>query len=156
MDPTGPREVWAAGDFPAVARRSVTEFGPAIVRACEIGPGQRVLDIAAGPGTVSIPAAQAGAAVVATDITPELFIAGRAAAQQAGVEIEWIEADAQDLPFADGEFDAVVSSMGVMFAPDHQRAAAELLRVCRPGGRIGLRLADALLHAAGGLRPTAT
>lgn len=132
------REMWAAGDFPRVARQTVAQFGPALVRAAGIGPGQRVLDLAAGSGTVAVPAAQAGANVVAADLTPELFVAGRAAAAAAGVEISWVEADAQALPFADGEFDAVVSSMGVMFAPDHERAAAELLRVCRPGGRIAL------------------
>jgi ubiquinone/menaquinone biosynthesis C-methylase UbiE len=97
-----------------------------------------VLDVAAGSGTVAIPAAKTGASVVASDLTPELFDAGRARAAAEGAELEWREADAEALPFADREFDVVLSCVGVMFAPHHQAAADELVRVCRPGGRIGL------------------
>jgi SAM-dependent methyltransferase len=103
-----------------------------------VSGGDRVLDVAAGSGNAAIPAALAGASVVASDLTPELFDAGRAQAAQRGVEVEWVQADAEALPFADGEFDTVLSCVGVMFAPHHQPAAAELVRVCRPGGTIGL------------------
>ena len=103
-----------------------------------MGPGQRVLDVAAGTGNAAIPAAELGADVVAGDLTPELFDAGRAEAAARGVELSWTEADAEALPFADGEFDVVMSCMGAMFAPDHQAVADELVRVCRPGGTIGM------------------
>ena len=100
--------------------------------------GDRVLDVAAGSGNVAIPAAETGATVVASDLTPELFDAGRARAAERGVSLDWREADAEALPFADGDFDVVLSCVGVMFAPHHRAAADELIRVCRPGGRIGL------------------
>jgi len=116
----------------------LTPLGPRLVEAAGIGPGQRVLDVAAGTGNAAIPAAQAGADVVASDLTPELFDAGRTRAEAEGVELEWVEADAHDLPFEDESFDVVISSIGVMFAPFHQKAADELVRVCRPGGKIGL------------------
>ena len=132
------RKMWASGDYPSMVETFLTPLGPRLVAAAEIGPGQRVLDVAAGTGNASIPAAEAGAEVVASDLTPELFEAGRARAAAAGVELEWVEADAHDLPFEDSSFDAVISSIGVMFAPFHQTAADELVRVCRPGGTIGL------------------
>ena len=94
--------------------------------------------IAAGTGNVAIRAAEAGASVVASDLTPEHFEAGRAEARRRGVELDWVEADAEALPFGGGEFDVVTSSFGAMFAPDHQAVADELVRVCRPGGTIGL------------------
>jgi SAM-dependent methyltransferase len=97
-----------------------------------------VLDVAAGAGNVAIPAALAGALVTAADLTPELIDAGRRDAADAGARVEWVAADAEDLPFADDSFDVVLSSVGVMFAPHHDRTAEELLRVCRPGGRIAL------------------
>jgi len=97
-----------------------------------------VLDVAAGPGNAAIPAARAGAKVVASDLTPELLEAGEAHAARLGAELSWRQADAEALPFADGEFDTVMSCLGVMFAPHHQASAAELIRVCRPGGTIGL------------------
>lgn len=128
--------MWALGDYPAVARAFIPGFGPRLVEACGIGPGTRVLDVAAGAGNVAIPAARAGASVVAADLTPELLDAGRAEAGDAA--IEWVEADAEALPFPDASFDAVVSAVGTMFAPDHGRVAAELVRVTRPGGTIGL------------------
>jgi SAM-dependent methyltransferase len=130
--------MWGLGDYDRFAKQFVWDFGPELVRACGIGPGQRVLDVAAGTGNVALRAAEAGAQVVASDLTPENLAAGRREAERRGLEIEWLEADAEALPFGDGEFDVVTSSVGVMFAPDHQAAADELLRVCRPGGTIGL------------------
>lgn len=97
-----------------------------------------MLDVAAGTGNAAIPAAAAGADVVACDLTPELLETGRQLASQQGVAIRWEEADAEALPYAEGEFDAVLSCVGVMFAPHHKASADELLRVCRPGGTIGL------------------
>jgi 2-polyprenyl-6-hydroxyphenyl methylase/3-demethylubiquinone-9 3-methyltransferase len=132
------RAMWALGDYSRVSRETVSSFGPELVAACGIRAGQRVLDVGAGTGNVAIPAAETGAEVVASDLTPELFEAGRREAAARGVELEWVEADAEALPFGDDEFDAVVSSVGAMFAPDHQAVADELLRVCRPGGTIGM------------------
>jgi ubiquinone/menaquinone biosynthesis C-methylase UbiE len=132
------RSMWASGDYPKLAAELLPELGEVLVDACGVGRGDRVLDIAAGSGNVSIPAARTGASVVASDLTPELFDAGRARAAAEGVELEWREADAEALPFADGEFDVVLSAIGVMFAPHHQVAADELVRVCKPGGRIGI------------------
>ncbi len=132
------RAVWALGDYHRFATATVWEVGPVLVEACGIGPGQRVLDVAAGSGNVALRAAEAGARVVASDLTPENFEAGRRAARALDVELEWVEADAEALPFRAGEFDVVTSCFGAMFAPDHQRVADELVRVCRPGGTIGL------------------
>ena len=132
------RAMWALGNYPALAADLLPELGRMLVAACGVAPGDRVLDVAAGSGNVAIPAAETGATVVASDLTPELFDAGRALAAERGVSLEWREADAEALPFADGEFDVVLSCVGVMFAPHHQAAADELIRVCRPGGRIGL------------------
>lgn len=132
------RAMWASGDYPSMVETFLLPLGPRLVDAAGIGPGQRVLDVAAGTGNAAIPAARAGAEVVASDLTPELFDAGRARARAEGVELEWVEADAENLPFEDGSFDVVISSIGVMFAPYHQAAADELVRVCKPGGRIAL------------------
>jgi SAM-dependent methyltransferase len=132
------RAMWALGDYPALAADLVSGLGPVLVEACGVGPGDRVLDVAAGSGNAAIPAALAGASVVASDLTPELFEAGRQEAARQGARLEWRQADAEDLPFADGEFDTVLSCLGVMFAPHHQSSADELIRVCRPGGTIGL------------------
>jgi ubiquinone/menaquinone biosynthesis C-methylase UbiE len=134
----GQRAMWALGDYHEFARRSLWGFGEGLVEACGIGPGQRVLDVAAGTGNVAIRAALAGADVVASDLTPENFEAGRREAAARGVRLEWVQADAEALPFADGEFDVVTSAFGAVFAPNHQMVADELLRVCRPGGTIGL------------------
>jgi ubiquinone/menaquinone biosynthesis C-methylase UbiE len=135
---SAPSTVWALGDYHRFAKEMVWKVGPELVAACGIGPGQRVLDVAAGTGNVAIRAAEAGADVVASDVTPESLAAGELEARTLGVELEWVVADAQELPFADGEFDAVTSCFGAMFAPDHQAVADELLRVCRPGGTIAL------------------
>jgi len=132
------RAMWAAGDYPELVQDLITGLGPALVTASGVEAGERVLDVAAGSGNASIPAALAGARVVASDLTPELFDAGRKAAADAGVDIEWEQGDAEALPYGDAEFDTVLSSVGVMFAPHHQAAADELVRVCRPGGTIGL------------------
>jgi SAM-dependent methyltransferase len=132
------RSMWALGDYPSVASEIIPGLGSVLVQACGVGPGHRVLDVAAGSGNAAIPAALAGGSVVASDLTPELLDAGRREAAWRGAELEWREADAEALPFADDEFDTVLSCVGVMFAPHHQRSADELLRVCRPGGTIGL------------------
>jgi 2-polyprenyl-6-hydroxyphenyl methylase/3-demethylubiquinone-9 3-methyltransferase len=132
------RQAWSLGDYHRFALATVWQVGPVLVEACGIRRGQRVLDVAAGTGNVAIRAAEAGASVVASDLTPENFEAGRRAAAESGVAIEWVEADAEALPFDDGSFDAVTSSFGAMFAPDHAAVASELLRVCRPGGVIGM------------------
>lgn len=132
------RSMWALGDYHAFATSTVWELGPVLAGACGIRRGQRVLDVAAGTGNVAIRAALAGATVVASDLTPENFEAGRGAARSAGVELDWIEGDAEALPFDNDEFDVVTSCVGAMFAPDHQKVANEMLRVCRPGGTIGM------------------
>ena len=132
------RAVWRLGDYHRFAREQIWEVGPVVVEACGISPGQRVLDVAAGSGNVAIRAAQARAEVVASDITLENLEVGRKEAETLGVALEWVEADARALPFGDDEFDVVTSSFGAIFAPDHQKVADELLRVCRPGGTIGL------------------
>lgn len=130
--------MWARGDYPTVAAELISSFGPILIDAAGVHSQDRVLDIAAGAGNVAIPAALTGAAVVASDLTRDLLEAGRAQATALGATLEWDEADAEDLPYGDGEFDVVVSSVGIMFAPHHAEAAAELLRVTRPAGRIGL------------------
>src|ERR671911_969445 len=132
------RKMWASGDYPGMVETFLLPLGPRLVEACGIGPGMTVLDVAAGTGNASIPAAERGAKVTASDLTPELFDAGRRRAEAEGVELDWVEADAENLPFGDEAFDVVMSSIGVMFAPHHQQAADELVRVCRPGGKIGL------------------
>ncbi len=132
------RAMWALGDYHRFAKATVWELGPVLVRACGISRGHRVLDVAAGTGNTAIRAAQAGARVVAADLTPENFEAGRREARAQGVELEWVEADAEALPFGEEEFDVVTSSFGAMFAPNHQAVADQLLRVCRPGGTIGM------------------
>jgi SAM-dependent methyltransferase len=132
------RAMWAAGDYPAVVTDLVSELGPVLVAACRVGAGDRVLDVAAGDGNAAIPAAEAGARVTASDLTPELLDVGRKLAAARGVDLDWSEADAEALPFPDGGFDVVMSCLGVMFAPDHRASAGELVRVCRPGGTIGL------------------
>ncbi|MBA2552613.1 MAG: methyltransferase domain-containing protein [Geodermatophilaceae bacterium] len=132
------RGMWAAGDYPSMVETFLLPLGPALVDACGVKTGMRVLDVAAGTGNASIPAAERGASVVASDLTPELLEAGRDRAKSAGVDLDWKEADAEHLPFPADGFDVVMSCIGAMFAPHHQEVADELVRVCRPGGTIGL------------------
>lgn len=132
------RAMWASGDYPLMVDTFLLPLGPLLVDACAIRPGTRVLDVAAGTGNASIPAAQRGAKVTASDLTPELLDAGSARPEAAGLDLTWVPADAEDLPFENESIDVVMSSIGVMFAPHHQAAADELVRVCRPGGTIGL------------------
>ena len=128
--------MWGLGDYPSLATDVIAETGRVLVEATGIGPNDRVLDVAAGSGNASFPAADVGADVVASDLSPALLAAGRA--HDAAGRITWTEADAEALPFDDASFDAVISCVGIMFAPHHRAAADELLRVARPGARIGL------------------
>nr|BBX77394.1 hypothetical protein MFLOJ_11810 [Mycobacterium florentinum] len=132
------RAMWALGDYALMAEEVMAPLGPILVAATGIGPGVRVLDVAAGSGNISLPAAGTGATVVSTDLTPELLQRSQARAAAQGLTLDYREANAHALPFGDGEFDVVMSAIGVQFAPDHQRAAGELARVCRPGGTIGV------------------
>ena len=137
--------MWASGSYRTVVDDVVAPLGGILVETVDVQPGQRVLDVAAGTGTSALPAVRRSADVTATDLTPELLDVGRAAATAEGLDpstgsgsIEWQTADAEALPFADSQFDVVISSIGVMFAPHHQQAADELVRVARPGGTIGV------------------
>jgi ubiquinone/menaquinone biosynthesis C-methylase UbiE len=131
----GQRAMWTAGDYGEVAKR-IESVGEYVAERGGARPGIALLDVATGTGNVSIPAARAGARVTGLDLTPKLIEAQRARAAAAGVEVELVEGDAEELPFPDGSFDAVTSCFGVMFAPRQERAAAELARVARPGGTI--------------------
>jgi 2-polyprenyl-6-hydroxyphenyl methylase/3-demethylubiquinone-9 3-methyltransferase len=132
------RATWAAGDYPAVAEM-IDEAPPRdLLDRVDIHPGEDVLDVATGTGNAALRAAAAGANVVGLDLTPELFERARSREAELGVEIDWVEGDAEALPFADESFDAVLSIFGIQFAPRHEITAAELARVCRPGGRVGL------------------
>ena len=132
------RTMWASGDYPLMVETFLLPLGPRLVEACGIDEGTRVLDVASGTGNAAIPAAKRGAIVTASDLTPELLAAGRQVAEAEGLELEWVEADAENLPFPDESFDVVMSSIGVMFAPHHEASSGEMARVCRPGGTIGL------------------
>jgi SAM-dependent methyltransferase len=132
------RALWALGDYRAIADHVVAPLGPTLVEIAGVGHGDRVLDVAAGTGNAALAAAQAGASVTASDLCPRLLEEGSDIAARRGIALRWQEANAEALPFADEEFDIVLSCIGVMFAPHHQQAADELVRVCRPGGRIGL------------------
>ena len=132
------RATWAAGDYAAVAE-IIDEAPPRdLLARMDITPGQAVLDVATGTGNIALRAAAAGAQVVGLDLTPELFEAARRRAVTYDVAVDWIEGDAEDLPFEDQSFDRVLSAFGVQFAPRHTIVAQELARVCRPGGRVGL------------------
>jgi SAM-dependent methyltransferase len=132
------RATWAAGDYAAVAGR-INEVPPRdLLDRVGVNPGDDVLDVATGTGNIALPAAAAGAHVIGVDITPELFVAARERAMAQGIDVEWVEGDAENLPFSDERFDVVLSAFGVQFAPRHRVVAEELTRVCRPGGRIGL------------------
>jgi ubiquinone/menaquinone biosynthesis C-methylase UbiE len=131
------RATWASGDWPSVAEL-VQPVSDELVEESAIEPGMRVLDVAGGTGNVSIRAAEKGASVVGSDLVSDFFEVGRKRAADAGVEIEWVEANAEELPFEDDSFDRVLSVFGVMFAPRHRQAAEELVRVVRRDGLIGV------------------
>ena len=130
------RSMWASGHYDRVAREIIPVLGERLVDHLGVGAGDRVLDVAAGTGNAAVPAARTGASVVAADLTPELLDTGRAEHPEA--DIDWQVADAEALPWPDASYDVVMSTVGVMFAPHHQAAADELLRVTRPGGRLGI------------------
>ncbi|WP_272027034.1 class I SAM-dependent methyltransferase [Kocuria rosea] len=132
------RAIWASGDYPTMVETFLLPLGPRLVAAAGVTAGQRVLDVGAGNGNASLPAAATGARVTAGDLTPELLDDGRRRAAVAGLDLEWVEADAEHLPFADASYDVVMSSIGAMFAPHHQQTADELVRVTRPGGTLAL------------------
>src|SRR5215208_4377202 len=132
------RAIWAAGAYAEVAKE-IDEVPPRdLFRRLAISPGQDVLDVATGTGNLAVRAAAAGAQVVGLDLTPELLAIAHERAERLGVAVEWIEGDAEELPFADAQFDHVLSAFGVQFAPRHHEAAHELARVLRPGGSIGV------------------
>jgi SAM-dependent methyltransferase len=132
------RTMWASGDYPLMVETFLLPIGQRLAEAAGITQGARVLDVASGTGNAAIPAAQRGARVTASDLTPALLEAGRARPEAQGLDMEWVEADAERLPFEDASYDIVMSAIGVMFAPHHQDAADELVRVTRPGGKIAL------------------
>ncbi len=131
------REMWAAGDYASTAGM-IAAAGRTAVEAGGVGAGDVVLDVACGSGNATIPAARAGASVTGLDLTPRLLEEGRERAAAAGVEIAWVEGDAERLPFDDGSFDVVLSVFGCMFAPDQGAAAGEIARVIKPGGRMAV------------------
>jgi ribosomal protein L17 len=129
--------MWSEGNYPAIAE-VLMPVARALVDACAISAGQEVLDVAAGTGNVAVVAAEEGASVVASDLTPTLIDLGRARSAEAGLDIEWVEADAEALPFEDARFDCVTSTFGAMFAPRPEVVARELFRVVRPGNTVGM------------------
>jgi ubiquinone/menaquinone biosynthesis C-methylase UbiE len=131
----GQRMMWTMGDYADIAR-TITGVAELVVEHAQPQPGQPLLDVATGSGNVAIPAALAGAQVTGLDLTPKLLDVARGRAAEAGVEITFVEGDAEELPFDDRSFDRVTSCFGVMFAPRQDVAAAELVRVARPGARI--------------------
>jgi SAM-dependent methyltransferase len=132
------RATWASGDYAAVAEAFVLDVGRTAVAAAALAPGTEVLDVATGAGNAAIPAALAGARVTGLDLVPELLATGAERARDADVAIDWVEGDAEALPFPDERFDTVLSVLGVQFAPRHHVTARELVRVTRPGGAIVL------------------
>jgi ubiquinone/menaquinone biosynthesis C-methylase UbiE len=131
------QQTWASGDFSVVAAR-IMPIADQLVDAADLHAGWRVLDVATGSGNAAIAAARLGCTVVGVDYVPELLERGRLRAAAEGLAIELLEGDAEALPFPDESFDAVTSVFGSMFAPNHEQTAAELLRVCKPGGTIAL------------------
>jgi SAM-dependent methyltransferase len=129
--------IWAAGDYPTLAEH-IAGVGELLVERTELTAGTRVLDVACGAGNAALAAAQEGAVVTGLDLVPELLEAGRARAERAGVDIEWVEGDAESLPFDDASFERVLSTFGHMFAPRHRPTADEMARVCREGGIVGI------------------
>lgn len=133
-----PAELWSLGDYADVCDRMIPELGARLVELADVQPGDEVLDAAAGSGNAALPAAHARASVTALDITPGLLEAGAERARAAGLDVKWVLGDAQALPFAKASFDKVLSCVGVQFCAEPGAAAGELVRVCRPGGRIAL------------------
>ncbi len=131
------QQAWSAGDY-AVVGTTLQIVGEAVCEAVDLRAGEQVLDVAAGNGNASLAAARRWAEVASTDYVPALLDHARVRASAEGLTITFQEADAENLPFADRSFDVVLSTFGVMFTPDQARAASEMVRVCRPGGRIGL------------------
>jgi SAM-dependent methyltransferase len=131
------RAMWAAGDY-ATLSTYIKDVGERVVDRTGVEPGMRVLDVACGTGNAALPAARAGARVTGLDLVPELLEAGRAGADAAGLEVEWVEGDAEQLPFEDDSFERVFSTFGHMFAPRHRRTADEMARVCRAGDVIAI------------------
>jgi ubiquinone/menaquinone biosynthesis C-methylase UbiE len=159
------QSTWASGDFSVVASRIVFQ-AEHLCETADLQAGWRVLDVATGSGNAAIAAARRGCEAVGVDYVPALLERGRVRAEAEHLDVEFVDGDAEDLPFPDASFDAVISIYGVMFAPDHQKAASELARVCRPGGRIALaswtpdgfigdtfRVFSRYLPPAPGLRP---
>jgi ubiquinone/menaquinone biosynthesis C-methylase UbiE len=132
-----PKTMWGSGNYAAVADR-ISAVGEAVVERAGVEPGMDVLDVACGTGNATIPAAKAGARVTGLDFAPALLAIARERSADAMVEVDWVDGDAQEMPFADASFDRVVSTFGHMFAPDHERTAAEMKRVLRPGGAIAV------------------
>jgi ubiquinone/menaquinone biosynthesis C-methylase UbiE len=130
-------DMWGTGDYRAVAEK-VTSIGDVVVARAGIEPGMKVLDVARGTGNATVPAAKLGARVTGLDFSPGLIAIARERGAESDVEIEWLEGDAQSLPFGAESFDRVISAIGHMFAPDHRRTADELRRVCRKDGRIAV------------------
>lgn len=131
------RAVWSSGNYDAVAK-GILEVGRAVVEAVAVRRGERVVDVACGTGNAAIPAALAGGRVIGVDLVSAMFAAAERRAADAGVEIDWVEGDAEALPFENGSFDVALSTFGLMFAPRQRVAATEMARVVREGGRIGL------------------
>jgi SAM-dependent methyltransferase len=131
------QQAWVSGDYAAVAARIVL-IAERLVDTADLQAGMRVLDVAAGSGNAALAAARCGCEVTGIDYVPELLERGQVRAAAEGLAVQFMEGDAENLPFPDGSFDAVLSCLGVMFTPNQERAAAELLRVCRPGGTIAL------------------
>ncbi len=133
----GQRAMWTAGDYPLVSQRIVS-VAELLVERVGAKDGVELLDVATGSGNVAIPAARAGANVTGLDLTPKLLEVARARASDAGLQIEFVEGDAEQLPFGEDSFDVVTSCFGVMFAPRQDVAVGELVRVARPGATIGV------------------
>ena len=128
---------WSAGNY-AVVGTTLQIVGESLCEALDLRSGARVLDVAAGNGNATLAAARRWCDVVSTDFVPALLERGRARASAEGLPVRFEQADAENLPFPDASFDAVISTFGVMFTPNQEKAASELARVCKPGGRIGL------------------
>ena len=133
----GTKALWSLGDYSQIERFTLTA-SEALIEACAVSAGQEVLDVAAGTGNFALLAAAEGASVVASDLTPHLIERGKQRTEEGGVTIEWVEADAEELPFEDARFDCTASVFGAMFAPRPERVARELFRVTRPGNTVGM------------------